>query len=208
MGRRRVSQVLTPRALPRFFVPKDALKERALPDEVVHHARRVLRLHAGDWVCLLNGEGGVYLAQLGKEPHQLQQLVPSALETELPFEVSILQSLVPADKAEVVVRLCVQGGAHAIHFAPSARSIVRWEPEKQARYAARWQKIAQEEAALACRARLTRVHLWDNWQQAFTQLPRPVLVLDEWEGTLPLKQRCRRMPMPETLSIVVGPEGG
>jgi RsmE family RNA methyltransferase len=35
-----------------------------------------------------------------------------------------------------------------------------------------------------------------------------VFVLDEWEGTLLLKQRCRRMPLPNALSLVVGPEGG
>jgi hypothetical protein len=33
-------------------------------------------------------------------------------------------------------------------------------------------------------------------------------VLDEWEGATPLKQRARRVPIPDALSLVVGPEGG
>jgi len=208
MGRRRVPQTLSPRALPRFFVPKSVLEVRLLPDAVVHHARRVLRLEAGEWICLLDGEGGVYLAELGTEADRIAQVVPSQLDTELPFAVSVLQSLIHADKAETVVRLGVQGGATALHFAASARSLVQWDAAKRARYAQRWQTIAQEEAALACRAWLPRVQLWDNWHAAIASLPRPVLVLDEWEGVMPLKQRCRRMPMPSALSLVVGPEGG
>lgn len=207
MGRRRVSQALTPRALPRFFVPRSALEVGVLPDEVAHQVQHVLRLGAGDWVCLLNGEGKVYLAQLG-EHARLAQLQPSELETELPFQVVVLQALIRPEKAETVIRLCVQGGASAIYFAPSERSVVRWEPSKQAKHAARWQKIAQEEAELACRARLPQVRVLENWQTAFRELPRPVLVLDEWEGATPLKQRMRRMPMPSRLSLVVGAEGG
>jgi 16S rRNA (uracil1498-N3)-methyltransferase len=72
----------------------------------------------------------------------------------------------------------------------------------------RWQAIAREEAELACRSRLPEVRILPDWAQAFQSLPRPVFVLDEWEGATPLKQRGRRMPVPDTLSLVVGPEGG
>ncbi len=207
MGRRRVSQALTPRALPRFFVPPAVIEARVLPDDVAHQVQRVLRLGAGDWVCLLDGVGGVYLAQLGDDS-QIANLQPAELDTELPASITVLQSLLRPEKAETAIRLCVQGGAAAIHFAPSERSLVRWEPSKQAKYAVRWQKIAQEEAELACRTRLPIVRLTAEWRTAFQSLPRPVFVLDEWEGALALKQRCRRMPMPTALSLVVGPEGG
>lgn len=207
MGRRRVPQALTPRALPRFFVPPSALEARVLPDAVAHRVRHVLRLQAGDWVCLLDGVGGVYRAQLGTGD-RIADLQPDALETELPLAITVLQSLIRAEKAEAVVRLCVQSGAAAVHFAPSERSLVQWDDAKQTRLAMRWQTIAQEEAELACRARLPQVRLYADWQSAFEHLPRPVLVLDEWEGGLLLKQRCRRMAMPSALSLVVGPEGG
>ncbi len=207
MGRRRVSQVVTPRALPRFFVSPDALEARALPVEVAHQVRHVLRLKGGDRICLLNGVGGVYLAQLG-EGAQITSLQPAALETELPVVVAVLQSLVRSEKAETVVRLCVQGGAQAVHFARSERSLVKWEPSKQQKHAERWQKIAREEAELTCRARLPEVRLMEDWRAAFQNLPRPVFVLDEWEGAMPLKQCCRRIPLPDALSLVIGPEGG
>jgi len=96
----------------------------------------------------------------------------------------------------------------AIWFAPSERSVAQLEPAKQPSRESRWQRIAQEEAELACRARLPEVRVLPSWAQAFAGLPRPVLVLDEWEGATPLKQRARRMPIPDALSLVVGPEGG
>lgn len=207
MGRRRLSQALTPRALPRFFVPPITLQTRTLPDTVAHRVQRVLRLESGDWVCLLDGAGGVYLAQLGAEG-RIETLQPTELHTELPFAVTVLQALVRPEKAETAIRLCVQAGAHAILFAPSERSVVQLEPAKQRTREARWQSIAQEEAELACRARLPQVRVLSNWAQAFQGLPRPVFVLDEWEGTKPLKLHCRRLPVPDTLSLVVGPEGG
>ncbi|MCX7992064.1 MAG: 16S rRNA (uracil(1498)-N(3))-methyltransferase [Fimbriimonadales bacterium] len=207
MGRRRISQALSPRALPRFFVASTAIAARVLPEPVAHQVRHVLRLQTGDWICLLDGAGGVYLAQLG-ENALIASLRPVELETELPLAITVLQSLVRPEKAETAIRLCVQGGAAAICFAPSERSLVKWDSAKQGKYAARWQKIAQEEAELACRLRLPEVRLLDEWHAALESLPRPVFVLDEWGGALPLKQRCRRMPMPDALSLVVGPEGG
>jgi 16S rRNA (uracil1498-N3)-methyltransferase len=207
MGRRRVPQALTPRALPRFFVPPTTLQTRTLPDAVAHQVQRVLRLQAGDWICLLDGAGGVYLAQLG-ESGRIESLQASNLQTELPFAVMVLQSLVRAEKAETAIRLCVQAGAQAILFAPSERSVAQLEPAKQQSRQLRWQRIAQEEAELACRARLPQVRVLPNWAQAFAGLPRPVFVLDEWEGATLLKQRARRMPIPDALSLVIGPEGG
>ncbi|MCX7925682.1 MAG: 16S rRNA (uracil(1498)-N(3))-methyltransferase [Fimbriimonadales bacterium] len=207
MGRRRVPQALTPRALPRFFVPPSTFEARLLPDEVAHQVRHVLRMGTGDWICLLDGVGGVYLAQLG-EGALIASLQPDELHTELPVAVVVLQSLIRPEKAETAIRLCVQGGVEAVHCAPSERSLVKWDSAKQGKYRARWQKIAQEEAELACRARLPEVRLLDDWRAAFQSLPRPVFVLDEWAGALPLKQRCRRMPIPDALSLVVGPEGG
>jgi 16S rRNA (uracil1498-N3)-methyltransferase len=207
MGRRRVPQALTPRALPRFFVPPATLETRTLPDAVAHQVQRVLRLSAGDWICLLDGAGGVYLAQLG-ENGRIAAIEASALATELPFAVTVLQALVRPEKAETAIRLCVQAGAQAIWFAPSERSVAQLEPAKRAARESRWQLIAQEEAELACRARLPEVRILPDWAQAFQSLPRPVFVLDEWEGATPLKLRARRMPLPDALSLVVGPEGG
>jgi RsmE family RNA methyltransferase len=116
---------------------------------------RVLRLSAGDWICLLDGAGGVYLAQLG-ESGRIETLQPSALATELPFAVTVLQAMVRPEKAETAIRLCVQAGARAIWLAPSERSVAQLEPAKQPSRESRWQRIAQEEAELACRSPLAR----------------------------------------------------
>jgi 16S rRNA U1498 N3-methylase RsmE len=160
-----------------------------LPPQVAHQVRHVLRLGEGDTICLLDNSGWAYYARL-QTPHAhtvpFELVGREQLATELPFAVVVLQSLLRAEKAEQVVRLCTAAGAHAIWFAPSERSVVEWsEPKRQARQE-RWQTIAREEAELACRAHYPQVAILPDWWSALQQLPAPRLLLDEWEGVQPI----------------------
>lgn len=208
MGRWHVSKSerVNPRALPRFFVSEETLKAGTLPDPVAHQVTHVLRLRAGDPLCLLDGNGGVFIAHLreGRRFQVVEQVPPPP---EPPIAITLLQALVRPEKLEQVIRLGVQSGASALWIAPSERSVVRVEPSKQSSRLIRWQKIATEEAELAYRAQVPEVKLFDEWCQAFQSLPRPIWVLDEWEGMVPLSQCLSGVP-PSTLSLVVGPEGG
>ncbi len=208
MGRRHVLQTerMNPRALPRFFVSEETLKAGTLPDPVAHQVAHVLRLRAGDPLCLLDGNGGVFVAHL-REGGRFQVVEQVSPPPEPPIAITLLQALVRPEKVEQVIRLGVQGGVSALWIAPSERSVARLEPSKQPSRLIRWQKIATEEAELAYRARVPEVRFLGEWRQAFQSLPRPVWVLDEWEGTLPLSQ-CLTAVSTATLSLVVGPEGG
>jgi 16S rRNA U1498 N3-methylase RsmE len=160
-----------------------------LPPQVAHQVRHVLRLGEGDTICLLDNSGWAYYARL-QTPHAhsvpFELVGREQLATEPPFAVVVLQSLLRAEKAEQVVRLCTAAGAHAIWFAPSERSVVEWsEPKRQARQE-RWQTIAREEAELACRAHCPQVAILPDWWSALQQLPAPRLLLDEWEGVQPI----------------------
>lgn len=203
---------LSPRALPRFFVSPATLQEGALPPAIAHQVAHVLRLRPGDRICLLDGAGDVWIAQLG-ERGQFRLLQRSPLATEPPLEVVLLQALVRNEKLEQAIRLSVQGGVSAVWIAPSQRSVVKLEASKQRARQERWQKIAAEEAELACRARLPQIRLFEHWWEAFEALPRPVLVLDEWEHTPLLSALLREWQAGggtslHALALVVGPEGG
>lgn len=203
---------LDPRALPRFFVTPDVLHSEVLPDAVAHQVHHVLRLHRDDAICLLDGTGIAWIAQL-TEKGRFRIVGRQPVPTEPPLQVTLLQALIRTEKLETAIRLCVQAGAAALWIAPSQRSIVRLDTHKHATRQERWQKVAIEEAELAYRARVPQVRLFAHWHEAFAALPRPVLVLDEWEQTRSLPALLSEWadsatPMPHSLSLVVGPEGG
>ncbi|MCX7688492.1 MAG: 16S rRNA (uracil(1498)-N(3))-methyltransferase [Fimbriimonadales bacterium] len=203
---------LSPRALPRFFVAPEVLKEGVLPSAVAHQVAHVLRLRSGDRICLLDGTGDAWIARLG-ERGQFRLIQRYPLTTEPPLEVVVLQALVRSEKLEQAIRLCVQGGVSAVWVAPSQRSVVKLEASKGRTRQERWQKIAAEEAELACRARLPQIRLFEYWWEAFEALPKPILVLDEWEHTRLLNALLREwqaadMASFQALALVVGPEGG
>jgi len=189
MGRRRVSQALNPRALPRFFVSPETLSAGVLPSEVAHQVRHVLRLREGDLICLLDGAGWAHYARLksptGREA-RFELVGRERLSTELPIAVCVLQALIRNEKAEQVVRLCTAAGARQILFAPAERSLVEWSEAKRQARQQRWRAIAREEAELACRAYCPTVEILPDWWSAVEQLPEPRLLLDEWEGMRPL----------------------
>lgn len=203
---------LDPRALPRFFVAPEVLEAGLLPEAVAHQVHRVLRLREGDTVCLLDGQGHAHIVELtGKG--RFRALHRQPLPTEPSLQVVVLQALIRHEKLELAIRLCVQAGASALWVAPSARSLVKLDSSKLPARQERWQKIATEEAELAYRAFRPQIRLFEGWHEAYRALPRPVLILDEWESsqTLPAlinRWRAQAEPLPATLSLVVGPEGG
>ncbi len=209
MGRRDVPKTerVSPRALPRFFVAEESLRTGVLPEPIAHQVQHVLRLREGDHICLLDGGREVAIARLSQQG-RFEIVDRQPAPPEPPVAITLLQSLLRQEKLEQVIRLSVQGGASAVWIAPSQRSIVRLEAPKQPHRLIRWQKIATEEAELAYRAKVPAVQIFESWQEAFQSLPRPVLVLEEWEGVQPLASTIRSEPLPDTLSLVVGPEGG
>ncbi len=209
MGRRSVSEAcsLSPRALPRFFVAPSVIEQGVLPPEVSHQLQRVLRIQVGEPFCLLDGRGNAHIAQL-QPSERFAVLTKTALHTEPPVRVVLLQSLVRPEKAEQVIRLAVQGGASEIWFAPSKRSVVQLEPKKLEAKLARWHKIATEEAELAFRAIVPPVRLFLRWDDALQSLPHPIAILDEWEGAPLLSEWLGKQGTLSELSLTVGPEGG
>ncbi|GBC93833.1 Ribosomal RNA small subunit methyltransferase E [bacterium HR15] len=207
MGRRRISQELSARALPRFFIAPEVLSSGVLPPEVAHQVRHVLRLREGDALCLLDGTGWAHYARLKScvgRAARFELVGREQLTTELPVVVVVLQALVRNEKAEQVVRLCTAAGARQLLFAPSERSLMEWSDAKRLARQQRWQAIAREEAELACRALCPTVEILSDWWSAIEQLPEPRLLLDEWGGVCPLGEAIDT----NALSLIVGPEGG
>ena len=115
---------------PRFFVrdplpPDLAGSELALPDDVVHHALRVLRLATGDAITLFDGRGGEYAATLvraGKREAWARVDAFDPVDRESPLHAALVQAIAATDTMDAIVRHAVELGAAAIEPVVTERS--------------------------------------------------------------------------------------
>lgn len=199
----------------RFFVPPGSLNRETLTvsGELHHHMIRVLRLKAGTTLLLADGDGheahGV-IAQVGKESLTIAlegKALPVATETGP--AITLYQGLPKGDKLELVLQKGTELGAAAIVPFQSGRSVSRIGLDQRSGKVERWQRIADEAARQSQRASLPRISFagsLDEVLQSATQSLK--LLLWEGERKTGLRAVLAEQLTPESVAVIVGPEGG
>lgn len=207
--------------LPRFYRPGAMSTGQAvdLPEAVVHHALRVLRLKPGDGVVLFNGEGGEFEAVLVRCGAQGAEAVVERhldVERESPLDITLAQAVCAGEKMDWIVQKAVELGVCRIQPFMAERSTVRLSGMRAERRLRRWRQIAISACEQCGRNRVPPV--------------APPASLPEWldacktarageDGAaalrfvlLPAAERGLRNPAgaspPRRLILMVGPEGG
>lgn len=92
-----------------------------------HHLAVVCRLRAGDAVCLFNGDGRQYPAEVREVGRRVVMLEVRAVETpirEHPFRLEIAAPLPKGDRAQFLIEKLTELGAAAFTPLRTARSVV------------------------------------------------------------------------------------
>lgn len=194
--------------IPRLYCPPPlafgAVVE--LPESASHHARRVLRLGAGDAVTLFDGEGTEFAASL-LPGHSALVGEARTIDRESPLRVRLAQALAAADKMDWVVQKSVELGVAEIQPLAARRSVVRLNGDRADRRVAHWQQVAVAACEQCGRNRLATV--------------RPLLELPQYLGDSVGQGGCRLLLLPDggrrlgelpppqgEVTLLVGPEGG
>jgi 16S rRNA (uracil1498-N3)-methyltransferase len=201
--------------MPRFFVSKKNIQDDkgTIAGQGLRHLRKVLRLRPGDRVTLFDGEGweheGIvqsYTAQVG-EIKILRSYQP---ERESSLHVTLAQAVGKGDKMDWVVEKATELGVGAIMPFLSGRTVPKLDREKMEKRRGRWQKIALSAAEQSGRTRIPEILEMCDFEE---------LVRRPWPGKLKIlfweQERCQNLsqfqdeaPHPESLLLVIGPEGG
>ncbi|HJV28464.1 MAG TPA: 16S rRNA (uracil(1498)-N(3))-methyltransferase [Aromatoleum sp.] len=195
--------------IPRFFlpIPLPAGGEVRLPDELAHHAVRVLRLRDGEMVTLFHGDGGETAAQLhvrGKECFATLHDF-SAVERESPLQLVLVQALASGDKMDWIVQKAVEIGAVAIHPVQAERSVLRLADERAAKRVAHWRQIAVGACEQSGRNRVPEIAPIRGLREylADAHTARRLMFDPAASGGL------ASLPKPDgAVHLLVGPEGG
>lgn len=159
-----------------------------------HHLERVLRLRAGTVITVGNGAGSWCRVGLGAKLELLGDVQHDPAD---PNPITIGIALTKADKPELAVQKLTELGIDRILMFPSARSVVRWEPERIEAHMERLRRVA-ESAACQCRRSWLPDLLFASSFSVATDLPSVALAAADGEQYDPIRHS----------TILVGPEGG
>jgi len=183
-----------------------------LPAEEAEHLARVLRLGAGAEVDVIDGRGGLWRAQVvdaGKRSAVVQLIEPAQPAAESRVPITLVMSVLKADKMDDVVRDAVMMGVIAIQPVVSERAEIRLSTLVKSERVARWQRIAVSSAKQCGRAVVPVVHEAmpvDWYWTAQTDAVRVMCV--EPSAALVQVASVHDIPRPGAADVIIGPEGG
>ena len=192
--------------MPRFFIESADLSPDGrviLAGEDAMHITKSLRMKPGERVTLCDEAGVEYetvILAAGDEV-ECEILSSKPSENEPPYRAVVYQALVKGERFETVLMKSTELGAAKIVPVASARCTVRLTPKEYAKKRERWQRIAAEAAKQCGRARIPEVTDPMPFRDAIREAAR---------ADLPelLSAHCTGDRVPESVSVVIGPEGG
>lgn len=182
--------------------------EVALPDDLAHYLRHVMRLNSGDAITVFNGEGGEFSATL---THLAKRHSACHIDTwhdvnrEMGCRIHIIQCANRTEKIETVLQKATELGAASFQVSNSERATLKLTAEKEAKRLQRWQKIIIEACEQSERTFVPEV----QWRQTLKQV-EPIglaFILHPHDAT-PWPQLRDRLRQATDITFAVGPEGG
>lgn len=200
----------------RFFVKPDRILggQVAFPPEAARQAVAVLRLRPGEMVAVFDGSGSEWTVRLDRVT--VGETAGEVIEERRPrvepaLVLTLCVAVLKADRFEFVLQRCTEAGVARFQPFQSERCVAEMPRGTKL---ARWERIVQEAAEQSGRLIVPPILPVID----LVDLPdrpglRPAIALWEAERSLTLRAALERLaeadsPLPSTLSLLVGPEGG
>ena len=209
---------------PRFFLPKKSIDEtnslvHIVDKAVINQILRVLRLHVGDSLTVLDGLGNLYHCQLAIVNTRLvgAHIVACRKATgDEEVSISIALPLIKSDRFDWAVEKLTELGVSTVIPIVSEHTVVRHKSEGKL---TRWQSIARESSEQCERATIPQVvspieleQLLSDQDKLHKTNSTLALICAERRGAPPLHDllhiQAADKRTPQNILVIVGPEGG
>lgn len=196
--------------MPRFYLPTALAPHTTLnlPDNIIRHIH-VLRLNAGDSITLFNGTGNDFAAtlqEIGKRHAQCHITAQRQPENESPLKITLAQAISSGERMDFTLQKSVELGVHAIQPIISERCVVRLSGERADKRVQRWQDIAIAACEQSGRSIVPTVQPIVSFADYLRQMPRHELhLMMSLHRATTLRDIA---PAPQSLRLMIGPEGG
>lgn len=201
----------------RFFVDENSISgniaKLSVSDSL--HAYKVLRLGAGDKICVCDSVGFDYDGIINAASKdcvtvELSDKRPSGTEPDI--KISLIQCLPKTGKMEVIIQKCVELGVCDFYPVESERCVVRPEPRSASAKIERYNKVAYEAAKQAVRGIIPCVHDFSRLKDHDFSQYDVVIIPYEEERELTMRafaESCGALAKKGVrVAIIIGPEGG
>ncbi|MBQ9545073.1 MAG: 16S rRNA (uracil(1498)-N(3))-methyltransferase, partial [Clostridia bacterium] len=147
--------------MPRFFIDGAASGPKLyITGDDARHIGLSLRMKSGDPLTVCDGTGREFSCRIDSiTPDSVALDVVSVSEsrTEPPVKITLCQCFLKGDKADELIRGCVELGVSEVRFVHSCNAVSRPDPDSALKKTARWQKIAAEASKQCGRGAIPRV---------------------------------------------------
>lgn len=176
------------------------------------HIAKVLRMRLGDnlTVCDENSyEYSTIIIDIGEcITLKIQDIQKS--HNEPPYRTTVYQALVKGDRFDTVLQKATELGA--TEFVPfiSSRCIQKIDPKDYQKKIDRWNKIVYEASKQCGRGTIPKVNAPIHFSDALDRALEDDLPLFCYEdiGTESIKTILDKIKSPNSVSVIIGPEGG
>ena len=195
--------------MPRFYLPTALAPHTTLnlPDNIIRHIH-VLRLNAGDSITLFNGTGNDFAATLqtiGKRHAECHIHAQRQPENESPLAITLVQAISSGERMDFTLQKSVELGVRAIQPIISERCVVRLSGERADKRVQRWQDIVIAACEQSGRSIVPTVQPIVSFSDYLRQMPPELHLMMSLRRATTLRDIT---PAPQTLRLMIGPEGG
>ena len=195
--------------IPRIYTqqPLQAHVEIELDDNAAHHVGKVLRMQAGRELVLFNGDGGEYAATIvdaGKKIVRIAITSFSEAERESPLPIHLGIGISRGERLDWVLQKATELGVSKITPLFTERTEVKLTGPRLEKKQQHWQQIliaACEQCQRNTLPELAAAERFDLWLPSVTESSRWVL---HHRTDVSLGNTAR----PDSVALVIGPEGG
>jgi len=197
----------------RYFVPSKNihLDHAYLVGQDFHHLKNVMRRRLGDEVVILSENGKAFLGKI-QSLDDSEARIDFIQELENPHQnshITIAQALIKRERFEWVLEKATELGMES--FIPTAfeRSIIKIEPENEAKKLIRYQTIIKEAAEQSRRFEIPKVlPVVKSNQLPFDQYDKILICYEGASKDDGLVYLAKTLSPSQKILVIIGPEGG
>jgi 16S rRNA (uracil1498-N3)-methyltransferase len=199
----------------RFYIDQSQITDHfaILTGQDAKHLKDVLRLCVGEKVCVFDGTGIEYIAEITDiRPDEVHLILsePHRAETEAPVHITLAQAFLKDKKMDTVLRQVIELGI--VRWLPyyGTYSVPKSDKSRMKTRQERWEKIARESLKQCQRSVLPEICQAVSYQDALNTGAGCDLKIMFWEKSRdPLLLLKSHIEKPcRSICLFLGPEGG